>query len=58
MYSKNAYFFVVDEDGNARTEIKLARHYWDGVTAGVYRAVPFDTIYGEVSDSPFDARRR
>ena len=58
VYSKNAYFFVVDEDGNARTEIKLARHYWDGVTAGVYRAVPFDTIYGEVSESPFDARRR
>ena len=31
----------------------LPRHLWSGATLGAYRAVPYDSIYGESSVSPF-----
>lgn len=52
-YSKFAYFFQVDSSGNATSEMLLPRHLWSGATLGAYRAVPYDSIYGESSVSPF-----
>ena len=49
----DAHIFVVDASGAVRTEIAVRRSYWSQVAAGLYRALPSKSVYGESEDFPF-----
>ena len=48
-----AFVFMVDGHGSVQTEISVRQHYWNAVAAGMYRALPSKSIYGEGEDFPF-----
>merc|ERR1712070_720933 len=49
----HAFVFMVDGHGAIQTEISVRQHYWNAVAAGMYRALPSKSIYGEGEDFPF-----
>ena len=52
----DAHIFVVDASGAVRTEIAVRRAYWSQVAAGLYRALPSKSVYGEARPSPSPRR--
>ena len=52
-YEKFAYVFEVTEDGDVRSQVKIKRYLWEDYESGLYRTVPFSSIFGESSACPF-----
>lgn len=52
-FKKQAYLFEIDADGGVVAEMTFRRQLWDLYQAGMYRMVPYDTIYGESKTCPF-----
>merc|ERR1712070_668643 len=55
-FGKFAWVFEVDkEDADSiMAEIRIDRSLWASSQSGLYRAVPFTSLYGESFDTPFD----
>ena len=51
-FKTKAYLFQVDTDGEVVAEMSFRRQLWDQYQAGMYRMVPYDTIYGESTTCP------
>ena len=45
--------FEVTEDGDVRSQVKIKRYLWEDYESGLYRTVPFSSIFGESSACPF-----
>ena len=51
---KFGYIFEVYNDGSVRSKLEVPRVLWESLLSGMYRAVPYDSIFGESSENPFN----
>ena len=52
---KFGYIFEVNNDGSVRSKLEVPRVLWESLLSGMYRAVPYDSIFGESNANPFNA---
>jgi hypothetical protein len=45
----------VNKLGAVRTRTEVPRVLWDTIPSGMYRATPYDSIFGEDPSSPFNS---
>ena len=55
-YGSFAWIFEVDKEDadNILAEVRIARSLWSSSQSGLYRAVPYTSLYGEAFNAPFD----
>ena len=59
-YGNFAWIFQVNKDDatDVSSEIRIARDLWDELQSGLYRAVPYDSIFDESTETPFELDER
>ena len=59
-YGNFAWIFQVNKDDatDVSSEIRIARDLWDELLSGLYRAVPYDSIFDESTETPFELDER